>query len=83
MSYAALDAARVARACKSALTVLESSDETSEAHVRKTLMVQRIAALAEGPRIPAGGAVVTLDVGRVLAGQQELVSEGQTHMTFT
>lgn len=61
MSYAALDAARVARACKSALSVLEGSDETSEAHVRKTLMVQRIAALAEAAsQSPAGGAVITL-----------------------
>ncbi|GBQ30308.1 hypothetical protein HLH34_14915 [Gluconacetobacter azotocaptans] len=61
MSYAALDAARVAKACKVALSVLEANPETSEAHVRKTLMVQRIAALAEAAaESPAGGGVITL-----------------------
>ncbi|ACI50927.1 conserved hypothetical protein [Gluconacetobacter diazotrophicus PA1 5] len=61
MSYAALDAARVARACKVALSVLEANPETSEAHMRKTLMVQRIAALSEAAaESPAGGGVVTL-----------------------
>ncbi|GBQ91259.1 hypothetical protein AA13595_3076 [Gluconacetobacter johannae DSM 13595] len=61
MSYAALDAARVAKACKVALSVLEANPETSEAHVRKTLMVQRIAALAEAAaQSAAGGGVITL-----------------------
>ncbi|CUW46164.1 hypothetical protein IFJ82_15345 [Novacetimonas hansenii] len=46
MSYAALDAARLAKACKNALITLEASDEKSEAHQRKTLMIQRMGALA-------------------------------------
>ncbi|AQU87477.1 hypothetical protein B0W47_08275 [Komagataeibacter nataicola] len=48
MSYAALDAVRIARACKTALNVLETVEEKdrSEAHQRKTIMIQRIEALA-------------------------------------
>ncbi|NVN12944.1 MULTISPECIES: hypothetical protein [Nguyenibacter] len=64
MSYAALDAARVARACKVALSVLEANPESSEAHVRKTLMIERMAALAaaaaESAEATGGGGVVTL-----------------------
>jgi hypothetical protein len=61
MSYAALDASRVARACKVALSVLAANPESSEAHVRKTLMVERIAALADAAAESAsGGGVITL-----------------------
>ncbi|GBQ25206.1 hypothetical protein AA0472_1680 [Acetobacter estunensis NRIC 0472] len=47
MSYALLDAARVAKAAKTSLDVLKAANETSEAHQRKTIMVERIAALAQ------------------------------------
>lgn len=46
MSYAAIDAARVAKAAKSALQTLATVKEQSEAHHRKTLMIERIEALA-------------------------------------
>ncbi|GAN55320.1 hypothetical protein [Tanticharoenia sakaeratensis] len=46
MSYAALDAARTARAAKSALDALAQIKETGEAHQRKTIMIERIHALA-------------------------------------
>ncbi|BAK84461.1 hypothetical protein D3W54_08060 [Komagataeibacter medellinensis] len=48
MSYAALDAVRIAKACKTALHVLETVEEKdrNETHQRKTLMIQRIEALA-------------------------------------
>ncbi|NHO32657.1 hypothetical protein [Acetobacter fallax] len=46
MSYALLDAARVAKAAKTSLDVLKSASESSEAHQRKMIMVERIAALA-------------------------------------
>lgn len=62
MSYAALDAARVAKASKSALTALAQVQEQSETHVRKTIMVERIEALASAAAettLPGGG-VVTL-----------------------
>ncbi|MDG6094229.1 hypothetical protein LOC54_03720 [Acetobacter sp. AN02] len=47
MSYALLDAGRVARAARTSLNVLKAAGETSEAHQRKVIMVERIAALAE------------------------------------
>lgn len=62
MSYAALDAARVAKAAKAALAALGQVDEKTEAHARKTIMVERIHALAgaasdtTGP----GGNLITL-----------------------
>ncbi|NHN86729.1 hypothetical protein GOB93_19185 [Acetobacter musti] len=46
MSYALLDAARVAKAARTSLDVLKSAGESSEAHQRKMIMVERIAALA-------------------------------------
>ncbi|GBQ95276.1 hypothetical protein AA23498_2264 [Acetobacter nitrogenifigens DSM 23921 = NBRC 105050] len=46
MSYALLDAVRVAKAAKVSLDVLKTSTEASEAHQRKIIMVERIAALA-------------------------------------
>lgn len=60
MSYAALDAARVAKAAKSALTVLSQAKEQSETHSRKTIMVERIEALAQAAAetpLPGGGLV--------------------------
>ncbi|MFT8327635.1 hypothetical protein [Gluconobacter oxydans] len=47
MSYAAIDAARVAKASESALQTLSTVKETSEAHQRKTIMIERIHALAK------------------------------------
>lgn len=46
MSYALLDAARVAKASGVSLGVLKTSAETSETHVRKVIMIERIEALA-------------------------------------
>ncbi|AOX17454.1 hypothetical protein [Kozakia baliensis] len=62
MSYAALDAARVAKAAKSSLTALEQAKEKSETHQRKTIMVERIEALASAAAetTQPGGGVVTL-----------------------
>ncbi|WP_336946830.1 hypothetical protein ABHV46_12275 [Asaia sp. BMEF1] len=60
MSYAALDAARVAKAAKSALVALGQVKEQSETHVRKTVMVERIEALAAAAAetsLPGGGLV--------------------------
>ena len=39
MSYALLDAARVAKAAEVSLGVLNSVTETSEAHTRKVIMI--------------------------------------------
>jgi hypothetical protein len=61
MSYAALDAARISKAAQTSLGVLNSTAETSEAHARKIIMVERIAALAAAAaESPAGGKVITL-----------------------
>jgi len=61
MSYAALDAARISKAAQSALSVLNSAQETSEAHSRKVIMVERIGALAQAAaESPNGGSVITL-----------------------
>ncbi|WP_367160447.1 hypothetical protein ABUE34_03070 [Kozakia baliensis] len=62
MSYAALDAVRVAKAAKSSLTALEQAKEKSETHQRKTIMVERIEALASAAAetTQPGGGVVTL-----------------------
>ncbi|GBQ85561.1 hypothetical protein [Asaia krungthepensis] len=60
MSYAALDALRVAKASKSALTALGQVKEQSETHQRKTIMVERIEALASAAAettLPGGGLV--------------------------
>ncbi|GBQ14259.1 hypothetical protein [Swaminathania salitolerans] len=60
MSYAALDAVRVAKASKSALAALGQVREESEAHIRKTLMIERIEALASAAAetsLPGGGLV--------------------------
>jgi hypothetical protein len=46
MSYALLDAVRVAKAANTSLSVLKATKETSEAHQRKLIMIERIAALA-------------------------------------
>lgn len=62
MSYAALDAARVAKAARDSLATLSGSKEQSEAHIRKTIMIERIEALATAASettLPGGG-VVTL-----------------------
>ena len=49
MSYAQLDAARITRACHTALQVLESVEEKdrNETYQRKTLMIQAITLTSE------------------------------------
>ena len=59
MSYAAIDAARVSRASKSALQTLSTVKETSEAHQRKTIMIERIQALAAAAAETEGCGVMT------------------------
>lgn len=46
MAYAAIDAKRVAKAAESALKTLAGEKEGGETHQRKTLMIERIGALA-------------------------------------
>ncbi|GBQ63779.1 hypothetical protein AA103196_0696 [Ameyamaea chiangmaiensis NBRC 103196] len=61
MSYAALDATRISKAAQNALSTLHAATETSEAHARKIIMVERIAALAKAAsESPNGGSVITL-----------------------
>lgn len=60
MSYALLDAARVAKAAKTSLSVLQASNESSEAHQRKIIMIERIEALARAAAESDAGKAVTL-----------------------
>lgn len=60
MSYAALDAGRVARAAELALQTLAGERDTSEAHQRKTILIERIHALARAAADTAGQGTVTL-----------------------
>ncbi|MBS0960295.1 hypothetical protein [Acetobacter thailandicus] len=60
MSYALLDAARVARAAKTSLGVLQSVAEKTEAHQRKVIMIERIEALAQAAAESDAGKAVTL-----------------------
>ena len=60
MSYALLDAGRVATAAKTSLGVLEAAKETSEAHQRKVIMIERIEALARAAAESDAGQAVTL-----------------------
>ncbi|ATJ89570.1 hypothetical protein ACLEIY_13605 [Acetobacter tropicalis] len=60
MSYALLDAARVAKAAKTSLGVLQASNESSEAHQRKIIMIERIEALARAAAESDAGKAVTL-----------------------
>ncbi|MBV1824384.1 hypothetical protein [Komagataeibacter oboediens] len=63
MSYAQLDATRITRACHTALQVLESVEEKdrNETYQRKTLMIQRIEALARAAAESKNGdQVITL-----------------------
>ncbi|BBC79910.1 hypothetical protein HK27_00885 [Acetobacter orientalis] len=60
MSYALLDAARVASAAKTSLGVLHAAQETSEAHQRKVIMIERIEALARAAAESDAGKAVTL-----------------------
>ncbi|MXV45283.1 hypothetical protein GS501_09590 [Saccharibacter sp. 17.LH.SD] len=60
MSYAAIDAGRVAKAAGAALKTLEMTPSDSEAHQRKTIMVERIRALALAAADTQGGGVITL-----------------------
>ncbi|MBO1324879.1 hypothetical protein K2X14_06940 [Acetobacter sp. TBRC 12305] len=59
MSYALLDAARVAKAAGVSLSVLKTSGETSEAHVRKVVMIERIEALAKAAADSTQGVTLT------------------------
>ena len=60
MSYALLDAERVATAAKTSLGVLAATKETSEAHQRKVIMIERIEALARAAAESDAGKAVTL-----------------------
>lgn len=60
MSYAAVDASRVAKACESALQTLSTVKETSEAHQRKTIMIERIHALAKAAAETEGCNAITV-----------------------
>lgn len=60
MSYALLDAARVAKAAKVSLDVLKTNPETTEAHQRKVIMIERIEALAAAAADSDAGKAVTL-----------------------
>ncbi|GBR53542.1 hypothetical protein AA106555_1337 [Neokomagataea thailandica NBRC 106555] len=60
MAYASVDAARVAKAAQSALKALSQTEEKSEAHQRKTLMIERIGALAVAASETEGSNAVTL-----------------------
>ncbi|GAN59703.1 MULTISPECIES: hypothetical protein [Acetobacter] len=60
MSYALLDADRVAKAAQTSLGVLKSVQETSEAHQRKVIMIERIEALARAAADSDAGKAVTL-----------------------
>lgn len=62
MSYALLDATRVAKAAKMSLVALDQVDAPSEAHLRRKTLVERIQALAEAAACTQGpnGNLVTL-----------------------
>ncbi|MBA5727674.1 hypothetical protein [Bombella mellum] len=60
MSYAALDAGRVAKAAELALQTLAAEKETSDVHQRKTILIERIHALAKAAAETAGQGTVTL-----------------------
>lgn len=60
MSYAAIDAGRVAKAARSALQTLSVEKDQSEAHQRKTLMIERIGALARAAAETSECGVITL-----------------------
>lgn len=60
MSYAAIDATRVVKAAQSALKTLSQTQEQSEAHQRKTLMIERIAALALAASETEGSNAITV-----------------------
>ncbi len=59
MSYALLDASRVAKAAEVSLGVLKTSDETTEAHQRKVIMIERIEALAKAAAESKAGVTLT------------------------
>nr|WP_298797184.1 hypothetical protein [uncultured Acetobacter sp.] len=60
MSYALLDAARVAKAAKVSLNVLSTSPESTDAYQRKVIMIERIEALAGAAAESNAGKAVTL-----------------------
>ncbi|GAN69616.1 hypothetical protein [Acetobacter orleanensis] len=60
MSYALLDAARVAKAAKTSLHTLNANPETTEAHQRKVIMIERIEALAAAAAESDAGKAITL-----------------------
>lgn len=60
MSYAALDAGRVARAAELALQTLAAEKEASEVNQRKTIMIERLHALAKAAAETVGQGTVTL-----------------------
>lgn len=62
MSYALLDATRVAKAAKASLDALGQAKEQSEAHIRRTTLVERIYALAAAAAETKGnqGNLITL-----------------------
>ncbi|GBQ07560.1 hypothetical protein [Saccharibacter floricola] len=60
MSYAAIDAERVAKAAENALKTLQMTSSDSEVHQRKTAMIERIHALALAASQTQKTGVITL-----------------------
>ncbi|MCX5615274.1 hypothetical protein [Bombella saccharophila] len=60
MSYAALDAGRVAKAAALALQTLAAEAEASEVTQRKTILIERIHALAKAASETVNQGTVTL-----------------------
>lgn len=60
MSYAAIDAERVAKAADSSLKTLRMAPDDSEVYRRKTGMIERIHALALAAAETQGSGVITL-----------------------
>lgn len=60
MSYAQLDAARIAKAAKLSLQTLNAEKEKNETHQRKTLMIERIEALAKAASESKDSQLITM-----------------------
>lgn len=60
MSYASIDAKRVAKAAENSLKTLRMVTDESEAHQRKTAMIERIHALALASSETRESGVITL-----------------------
>lgn len=60
MSYAAIDAERVAKAAENSLKTLQMAPDDSEVYRRKTAMIERIQALAAAASETQGQGLITL-----------------------